>query len=252
MVGFFVVGALLFGVFTIVTDEPQTPITLSAGARAVLLSEFEMLTGRKANESEQARIFEDYYQRELLFQEGLQAELYRSDPGLRGQIIEGMQRRVTGEIPEPSAKALVNYYTDNIDRYYSEASISFTQRLFTQKPGNTSAILTEFEAGLAPGAATPWQGEVFPDYGISMIRGLLGQTLLETLEELPLGQWQGPFQSMDGWHYFKVEQRQAAKLLPFARVRDQVLADYQASTVAERVRNFVNEQRVQYPFLTPP
>ncbi|MFT4768550.1 MAG: hypothetical protein ACI8RN_001687, partial [Glaciecola sp.] len=125
VLAFFALGASLFVVFGLLQREEAAPVLLSKGAQALLVSEWEMLTGRSADTSDVRRIVEDYYQRELLFREGLSRELYQSDLSVRELIIELMQQQVTGELPEPSGKDLVNFYTDNIDRYYSEATISF-------------------------------------------------------------------------------------------------------------------------------
>lgn len=252
MLAFFALGALLFGAFSLLQGEEAAPILLSNGAQALLVSEWEMLTGRSADATEVQRIVEDYYERELLFREGLSRELYRSDPSIRELIIELMQQQVTGEIPEPSGKDLVNFYTDNIDRYYSEATISFSQRLFRDAPENPDQLRAQLNQGDAISDVVPWQGKDFPDYGVSMIRGLFGQSLLEVLEKLSIGDWQGPYQSLEGWHYFRVELRKQPALLPFERVRDQVMSDYQAAAVSGAIATFVEGKRTMYPLETNP
>ncbi|WOJ94569.1 peptidylprolyl isomerase [Congregibacter variabilis] len=247
---FFVLGALLFVLFGLLQREESTPIVLSNGAQALLVSEWEMLTGRSADSNDVQRIVEDYYERELLFREGLSRELYASDPSIRELIIELMQQQVTGEILEPSGKDLVNFYTDNIDRYYSEATISFTQRLFRDAPQAPDQLLAQLNQGDVIGDDQLWQGKDFPNYGVSMIRGLFGQSLLEVLEEISIAEWQGPYQSAEGWHYFRVERRDKPVLLSFERVKDQVMADYQAEAVSAAVEAFVETKRAAYPLET--
>lgn len=257
---FFAIGVGLFAVFWFRNNATPTPVVLSASSQAVLVAEWEMLTGRSANAEDAAQIVNDYYQRELLFREGLKNELYQSDPSVRELIIERMQQQVTGVVGEPSGKELVNYYTDHIDRYYSEATISFSQRVFQAPPDDSEQVRRELNQGGAQGgdASTvkgieaPWQGTNFPNYGVSMIRGLFGQPLLDVLEQLPTGGWEGPYESRDGWHYFRVEGREKAALLAFSRVRDQVLADYQAAAVTNAVAAFVEMRRSKYPLILAP
>jgi peptidyl-prolyl cis-trans isomerase C len=252
VLGFFALGALLFVVFGMLQKEKTAPVVLSSGAQALLVSEWEMLTGRSADADDVQRIVDDYYQREVLFREGLSRELYQSDPSIRELVIELMQQQVTGEIPEPSGKDLVNFYADNMDRYYSEATISFSQRLFRDASQTPEQLRAQLNQGDVIGDDAPWQGKDFPDYGVSMIRGLFGQSLLDVLEQLPVHDWQGPYPSPDGWHYFRVERRQQPVLLAFERVREQVLADYQAAAVAASVAEFVDARRAQYPLETSP
>ncbi len=249
---FFALGGMLFVAYAMLDRESTTAVVLSEGSRALLISEWEMLTGRSAEPSDVARIVNDYYQRELLFREGLAAELYLSDPSVRELIIELMQQRVVGEIVEPSAKDLVNFYTDNIERYYSEATISFSQKLFPTEPQDPRGQLATMNSAAAESGVEPWQGKDFPRYGISMVRGLFGQPILETLQRVPVGDWQGPYETRQGWHYFRVEERQAPVLLPFERVRGQVLADYQAAAVAEAVAQFARTQEPRYPLEISP
>jgi len=247
VVVFFAIGSLLFALFALLNREDAVPVVLSEGGRALLVNEWEMLTGRTADAVDVQRIVDNYYQRELLFREGLGQEVYRSDPSVRELIIELMQQRATGEIPDPSGKELVNFYADNIDRYYSEASISFSQRLFRKAPENPEQLRASLNQGDAISDDMPWQGKDFPDYGASMIRGLFGQTLLEVLQQQPLGGWQGPYESREGWHFFRVDGRMQPVLLSFERVEDQVRADYQAASVADAVAVFVDARRAKYP-----
>ncbi|MDP5070968.1 MAG: peptidylprolyl isomerase [Congregibacter sp.] len=250
--GFFALGALLFAVFAMLNREQAMPVILSDSGKAVLVSEWEMLTGRSASESDLRQIVEDYYAREVLFREGLRRELYQSDPSVRELIIELMQQQVTGEVAEPSGKDLVNFYSDNIDRYYSEATISFEQRVFFSAPQNPEALLKDLEEGRAEAGDVPWQGKSFPDYGASMVRGLFGQPLLAVLEQLPLNTWQGPYESRDGWHYFRVASRRPPVLLSFERVEDQLKADYQTAAVSGAVAAFVDTRRAHYTLKTAP
>ncbi|WP_439102157.1 peptidyl-prolyl cis-trans isomerase [Congregibacter sp.] len=249
---FFAIGALFFVVYALLSRDSTTPITLSQSSKALLISEWEMLTGKSAQGDDIDAILNDYYQRELLYREGLAAELHLSDASVRELIIELMQQRVTGEIVEPTPKDLVNFYTDNMQRYYTEASISFSQQVFLSEPENPEQFREQLNQDGAKPGAVPWQGTDFPDYGVSMIRGLFGQPLLEVLQGLASGEWWGPYESRQGWHYFRVTDRSAPQLLPFERVRDQVLADYQAAAVAQAVADFTDARRFQYPFVVAP
>lgn len=249
---FFAIGALCFVVYTQLSRDATTPITLSQSSQALLVAEWEMLTGNSAQAADVDAILNDYYQRELLYREGIASELHLSDASVRELMIELMQQRVTGEIAEPSAKDLVNFYADNMERYYTEASISFSQKVFASAPENPEALREQLNQGGAQIGIVPWQGSDFPDYGVSMVRGLFGQPLLEILQGLAIGEWQGPYESRQGWHYFRVTARSAPQLLPFERVRDQVLADYQAAAVAQAVAEFTDARRPQYPFEIAP
>ncbi|MFK7830694.1 MAG: peptidyl-prolyl cis-trans isomerase [Congregibacter sp.] len=249
---FFSAGALLFAGFAMLETDDRETIVLSDAGLAMLVGEFEMLTGSTPTESDRQRLVDQFYERELLYREGLRTEIFRDDGELRELIIERMQQRASGELPSPDGRQLVNYYADNLDRYYREAEISFEQLVYQTKPANADALLAQLRAGLASDGAVPRQTKQFPNYGESMLRGLFGQALLEVLQDLPLDQWQGPFQSVLGWHYFRVAGRRERTLLPYERAREQVAADYQAQVLAQRVLDFVDARRGDYPFQRKP
>jgi len=249
---FFALGGLLFVTFSLFNRDAPDAIVLSDRGLAVLVSEFEMLRGRPASDAEEASIIRDYYQRELLFREAIAEGLHRSVPGVRQLLIEEMQQRVTGDLPEPSGKDLVNYYTDHMERYYAEATITLEQRFYRDLPGEAEALLAALRSGSAPAGDVTRQGNRFPAYGESMLRGMFGAELFANIQALPTGQWEGPFQSPQGWHFFRVSERGERELLPFTRVRDQVLADYQASTVAQSVSAYVERRRASYPLRREP
>lgn len=249
---FFLIGAGVFGLYRLLGAGETEPITLGGAGLAVLLGEYEAVTGTAADAATRQRIIDDYYRREVLYREALREGLHESDARVREAIIERMQQRVSGELPEPAGRDLVNYYADNMARYHREASMSVAQRFLRERPERADRTLQALAAGEeahfdpAPGGA--W----LPDYGESMLRGLFGATVLDSLRELPLQQWAGPFESSRGWHYLRVETRRPRELLPFARVRDQVLADYQADVLATRLDAYVASRRDRYPLRLPP
>lgn len=244
---FFALGVLLFVAWRYLGPEEVQPVTLSAASEAIIVAEFEALTGRRPTAAERERLIAEHYRREVLYREGLAVDLPRSDPALRDAVIERMQQRVSGEFTEPEARELVSFYSDNIERYYSEATISFEQRFFAAAPTDAGAILAALRRGEPVQGDTAWQGRTFPRYGLSMIRGLFGQKVLDTLQSVNEDSWAGPYESPDGWHYLRVTERRPAVLLPYERVREQVLADYQAAALERRLDAFVESRRDRYP-----
>ncbi len=248
---FFAAGAVLFLAYASLRPNEEDPVSLADGGLSVLLKEYELVTGEPPSAAQQAEIVEDFYRREILYREALRAELHRSNPRLREALIEEMQQRVSGELPEPSGKELVNYYGDHMDRYYREASISFEQRFFTIRPTAVEGLIAALENGEVVSSDPPPEGSFFPAYGESMIRGLFGPSVLQALQRLPLNAWHGPFESSSGWHFLRVEARRGAELMPYASVADQVLADYQASVLDQRLRAYVEVLRERYPLQSP-
>ncbi len=249
---FLAAGAVLFAVFSLLrVDDGSTPVTLSDASLALMFQDYEVLTGKAPDAEMREAIVRDYYRREILYREGLRQEVVRDSVELRKAVIKEMQQRVSGELDEPSPADLVDFYTQNIDRYYREASITFEQYFLTEAPDDPEALLAAIAAGEAPPSDRASSGLQFPAYGESMIRGLFGADALAFLQGAPLSRWVGPLETLEGWHYFRVAERGGRELQPFERVASEVLVDYQSSVLDERIDAFVDDLAEQYPLQLP-
>jgi parvulin-like peptidyl-prolyl isomerase len=245
---FFLLGAGLFALYAALEHLRGQPVTLSGSGLVALLEEYEALTGEAPDAQQRQAIIEDYYRREVLYREGLRERIFESDGRLREAIIERMQQQVSGELPEPSERDLVSYYTDHMDRYYREPLVTVDHRYLATDPGDdAAALLAGLAAGEAPAFDAAPGGERLTLYGESMLRAQFGSEILDVLRNAPSGRWIGPLESRRGWHFLRVRERRAAEPLPFVRARDQVLADYQAEVLAERIAAYVDARRERYP-----
>jgi PPIC-type PPIASE domain len=243
---FAVAGSVLFLVYSLLQPDDSAVVRLTTRTRTALIAEFESLTGRKASPGDIARIERDYVTDELLFRDAVANGLHLTDSAVRGRLIEDMRLQVAGVLPDPSDEQLVNHYSDNIDRYRSEPSVTFAQVHFRTRPDNDEEILALLRAGTpVAGDAFP-QGREFPRFGLSMLRGIFGQPFVDTLWSAPLGQWIGPIESPRGWHFVRATERVGAELLPFGAVRDQVENDYLAAAIQQAIDRRVAELERRY------
>jgi hypothetical protein len=248
LAGFLLIGALFFALHGALRED-VSPVTLSSAGRAALYADFRALMGREPTDAERAALVREYYRDEVLHREALREDLARVDAQVRSVLIDRMRQRVSGELAEPTARALVDYYAAHLERYRSEARISFEQRVYAALPADAQALLRALAAGTAPPGIEAAQGSRFPAYGISMLRGLFGQQLLDTLQQLPLDEWHGPYAGPSGWHVFRVTSREEPVLLPYASVKQQVRADFQEAQLMSRVDAWLDARRVRYPLI---
>lgn len=243
---FLVAGLVLFALYELVSGDEDEPVQLTAGTRAALLRDFEAVAGRKAGAEDVARIEHDYIADELLFRDAIASGLHLTDGMVRGRLVEVMRLRAAGELPDPTPEELVNYYSENLERYRSEPAASFEHIYFAGQPADPAGALAALQAG-RPVTGEPFpQGERFPHYGQSMLRALLGQPFVEALWAAPIGQWAGPIRSSQGWHYVLVTERLPPVLLPFDEVREQVETDFLAAAIQDAVDRRVAELEQRY------
>jgi hypothetical protein len=243
---FAVIGGVLFLASAAMRARESEPVILQAQVRAALIASFETLNGRKATADDIARIERDYVTDELLFREALEHGLHRSNPSIRNRLVEEMQFRITGPLPDPTNEQLVNHYSDNLDRYRSEPAVTFRQVYFAQRPADPAAILAQLRQGQSVTGQPFRHGLEFPQYGHSMLRGMFGQPIVEALSVAPLGQWIGPLESPYGWHYLQASERLPAALLPFDAVRQQVENDFLVALIDASVERHVDELRQRH------
>ena len=236
----------LFLLFRVVSGEDADPVHLTAGTRAALVRDFEAIAGRKAGAEDLARIERDYTAEELLFRDAIASGLHLTDGMVRGRLVEVMRLRAAGELPDPTPEELVNYYSEHLERYRSEPAASFEQVYFVERPAQPAATLASLRAGKSVAGEPFPSGDLFPRYGQSMLRGLLGQAFVEALWAAPIGQWTGPIQSSHGWHYVLVTERLPPVLLPFDEVREQVETDFLAAEIQDAVDRRIAELEQTY------
>ncbi len=243
---FLVAGAAIFLVYDRVADRGVGPVEVSAATRAALVADFEALTGRQASADDTDRLLRDHVADELLFRAALDEGRHLDDGIVRARLVEQMRVQVAGRVPDPSEEELVDHYSEHLERYRSEPAASFEHLFLREAPGDAAALLAQLRRGESLEGDAFEHGREFPRYGQSMLRGLFGQGFVSALWSAPIGEWTGPVQSSQGWHFLRVGERLPAQRLPFAEVRRQVESDYLAMAIDAAVAKRLIELERNY------
>ena len=243
---FVVAGIALFVVYDAVQSRRSEPVRLTASTRVALIADFETLTGRPARADDITRIEREYVTDELLFRDAIDSGLHLTDNEIRRQLVETMRLRITGPLPDPTDEELVNHYAANVDRYRSEPSVSFEHVYSRSLPPDGENVLARLRSGEAIAGEPFPRGRTFPRYGRSILRGMFGQSFVDALWAAPLGEWTGPLESSQGWHYVRPTERVPATLLAFDAVREQVENDYLVALIDQAVERRVAELELRY------
>lgn len=246
LVPFAALGLLIFLWFDVRQGAQTDRIVLPADTREQLIEEFETLTGRSASADDISRLEQSWITEAILFREGLEAGLHLSDPQIRVAVVERMRRDVVGPAPTPDGAALVNFYAEHVERYYTEPAISFRHVFFLNAPPDPAAVLAALRAGEPVEGDGYWQGNSFPEYGESVIRAIFGEPFLRALEATEAGGWTGPLPSSRGLHFVHVDQHHAPRLLPFEQAAGQVSQDYLVDWMEARVDAWLAQRRDDY------
>ena len=246
--GFISIGVMVF-VFYYWSLDKAPVVELSPNNRVVFVEQYESLVGRKATPEDIAKIENDFIEEEVLFREALAKDFHLIDPAVRTQLIEQMRYQLMEDFQDPEEAQLVQYYLENIKRYYHEATVSFQHVYFASEPDDASTLLVALNAGEEVSGDEFWQGRDMPNYGESMIRGLFGKPFLDSLVASEQDKWFGPTESLFGWHFYKVSAREPTAPMPFDEARQQVGNDYIRSHMSNSVQSFTQDLDGKYEII---
>lgn len=223
---FLLVGAAIFAGYAVIEQQRNPAVRYTPEAEKALVDEFEMLSGRKADAADRARIEKNFITGELLFREAIDRNMHLTDGETRARLTDKVRYLIAGAPVEPTEEQLVDHYSNNIALYRSEPKTTFSQIFRSTKPGDSAAILAALNSGQTVPGDDFWLGSAYPAYGDSMVRGIFGQPFVTRLKEAQEGVWFGPVQSPRGWHFVRKTGSIAPALMPYSAVRDQVRQDY--------------------------
>jgi|GEM_PF-2131119 len=243
---FVIVGALIFTVYYALEDNDQPGINLSSEARLQLVEEYQAITGLKATPEVIARLENNFITDEVLFRDAINAGMHLIDPATRSSLIEKMRFRISSLIPEPSDSELVNYYAQNMQRYYTETSFSFEHIYFIKLPVNAETFALKLQSGELLNGDRFVHGNQLTDISEGMLRGIFGDEFLTALRSLDSTQWEGPFSSNHGVHYVRLQSKTPPQPIPFVLAKNMIANDLMQIRIDQAVASKIQVLEAQY------
>lgn len=259
---FLVLGALLFGVFALVSDSEDTAsaqdvVSVRPAEVAQLVSQFRQTWRRAPNSDELAGLIEGYVREEVLVREALSLSMDVDDPVIRRRLAQKMEFLITSSAAAlvPSDEELQAQYEANIEAYSTGMQIAFEQVYLGSSP--TSDEVTDTIAALASGDAPETLGQrtLLPPgmdlTGRQAIENTFGRGFFAAVSDIARGEWSGPVQSGYGTHLVRVTDRIAATQQPLDAVRAQVEADWRSAATEDLRASVFEELEARYQITTP-
>ncbi len=200
-----------------------------------LEDDFVWLQGRKPTAAETDELVQNWVQEEMLFRHALQQQLHLGDARMREHLIEKLSLLWAGMPEEPDEVQVLNYYMDNIDAYYDEPQVSFTQVFFQQRPDAEEMILQRLRDGERIEGDGYWMGDVIRGYGESIMRTSFGGEFFLALSNATVDEWIGPLESPRGYHYVKLDAFAESRPLSFEQVFDRVKRNMMGAEQSGRI-----------------
>lgn len=243
---FVIMGILIFSFYYGLEDRYKAIVNLSSDARRQLSQEYEAITGLKATPDVIMQLEKDFVTDEILFRDAINTGMHLVDPATRSSLIEKMRFRISALIPEPTDTELVNYYAQNMPRYYTETSLSFEHVFFTDIPKNADTLVAKLQLGESLNADRFIHGNQFSEISEGMLRGIFGDDFLTALRSIEARQWYGPFSSNHGVHYVRLQGKKPPQPIPFSTARNIIANDLMQIKINTAVDLKVQALMVQY------
>ena len=175
---------------------------------------------------------------EALFLKAIDAGLHKNDAVTRSMMISSVRTSISANAESIvlSKEKVHQYYSDNVDRYVDQGSLSF-DHVFVSKSrsadGKQNAEeLRWHEAFSSKGSKNiaflgdPFiKGYSFFGQTMSDLTELMGEGFSEGVGQLSIGEWSRPIESVYGWHLVWVKEINPARLLSLAEAEHRVKRD---------------------------
>jgi hypothetical protein len=253
---FLAIGALMFGVYALVSDRNRDPDTIlvAQGQIDMMTAVFERTWQRAPTPEEVIGLIDGYVREEVFYREGVAMGLDRDDQLIRRRVrqkLEFLAESMYG-VPEPSDAALQSYLDAHSERFVSPARVTFRQvYLGTAADADTAPLLAKLnkqgdsDAASAMGRATQLDArmELAPSRDIERT---FGEQFAEAVVALPPDMWRGPLTSDYGLHLVRVSARMEQRTPALDEVREQVKRDWQRDELVAANEKYYESLRAKH------
>jgi hypothetical protein len=230
---FLVLGAVLFGVFSLAGKRETAPekIVVSAARIDNLAYGFARIWQRPPTHEELGGLIDNYIRDEVFYREGKAAGLDRDDEVIRRRLRQKMEFFAEDMgAAEPGDEQLTAYLASHSEQFRSEDQLTFRHVFLNaaRRPQSLGSDAEGVAAQLAHDgadfdAATLGDsfllGEDFRAMPVSDIARTFGKQFAERVSALGEGRWQGPIPSGYGLHFVFVSEHVRGSPLPLDAVR---------------------------------
>jgi PPIC-type PPIASE domain len=233
---FLLVGAGLFLLFRLASQEPSQPtgkIVVTSARIEQLAVTFARTWQRRPTAEELEGLIQGFIREEVFYRQALALGLDRDDTAIRRRLQQKMEfiaEDVAARV-EPTEEELRDYFLKHPGSFRLEQRYTF-RHIYLDPKRHGDALQQDAERLLVElhksGTDPAMLGDGFLlDYEFKSMNshdvfGTFGEEFATRLAQLPMGKWQGPVTSAYGAHLVFVEQKTDGRVPALEEVRDLV------------------------------
>ena len=132
MLHFFLIAALIFGLYSVVQSSNENILEIEQSDIDVRIFQAEVARGEELTEDQRQLIAARYIEEQILVREALSMELDK-DARIHDILAQKMRHVLSGDIIQPSDEELNAYYQENQQRYRTTETITVDELVFDNK-----------------------------------------------------------------------------------------------------------------------
>ncbi len=250
---FFLIGAGLFFVFGLVSNErsgdADNQVVVSAGRIKQLENIFTKTWQRPPTAEELKGLIDDFVLEEIYYRQAVAMGIDRDDTVIRRRLRQKFEF-LTDDMAAaraPNDDVLAAYLTDNADAFRRDTTYTFEQVYINpdRRDVDVDAYIAEQFTLLRAGKEADGDAGLLPTFFDATPRravdGSFGLGFSDNLDLLSPGDWQGPIESGLGLHLIRLESRVEGTLPDLAEIRPVVEREWAYENRLE-TRQMINEQ----------
>ncbi len=248
---FFAIAIAIFAVYGI--SQSSNDKLLEIDQREIDARVFmqEMTRGEPLTEEQRQLITSLYVEEQILVREAMAMGL-DNDARIHDMLAQKMRHVLSGNIIQPTAGELNDYYNANTARYQSLATVSVDELVFDSREALTDQLLSLLEAGAeAQQLLEQEDGSQAPLPNVNSIdlANIFEPAFADTVFAAETGEWSGPFISNRGQHWLRITSRVEARLPALEEITDLVRLDWIAEEEEGRLQEQVDKLWDEYTII---
>lgn len=250
---FLLIGAFLFVVFGLAQDgmtgRSDDQVVVSAGRIEQLENIFTKTWQRPPSPQELKGMIDDFVLEEIYYRQAVAMGIDRDDTVIRRRLRQKFEF-LTDDMAAasvPTDEELASYLSANADAFAADTKYTFEQVYFSPDQGGVdldrqvAEMLAALRAGNDPGGVGGLLPSYFQNTPAHSVDGSFGTGFSESLDALPMNDWQGPVESGLGLHLIKITERIEGYLPELADIRPIVEREWANENRLE-TRRLINDQ----------
>ena len=227
-VHFFLMAVVIFVIYAI--SQTNRENLLEVDQREIDARVFiqEMTTGQPLNDEQRQFIASNYVEEQILVREAIALGL-DNDARIHDMLAQKMRHVLSGDVIQPTADDLNNYYEENLERYRTLPLVSVNELVLNTQDELGAEVQAFLDSGSDAEmilAATAGDEAPLPNVNRIDLANIFSPEFSEQVFNAESESWVGPYSSNRGQHWLKIIERSEANLPPLNEITDRVRLDW--------------------------